>query len=172
MRCPWCGATEDRVVDSREVEQGEAIRRRRECLSCTRRFTTVERVSQAVLWVVKRSGHREPFERRKVIAGARAACKNRPVQPEQLEALAAAVEQTAWSLGPEVQSEQVGLAVLEALRTLDDVAAVRFASVYKGFEEVDDFARELGLLSREAGQDAGAPPETRPRRGPGGSAGP
>ena len=103
-------------MDSREVEQGEAVRRRRECLSCTRRFTTVERVSQAVLWVLKRSGHREPFDRHKVIAGARAACKNRPVQPEQLEALAAAVEQTAWSLGPEVQSEQLGLAVLEALR--------------------------------------------------------
>ena len=157
MRCPWCGATEDRVVDSREAEQGEAVRRRRECLSCTRRFTTVERVSQAVLWVLKRSGHREPFDRRKVIAGARAACKNRPVQPEQLEALAAAVEQKAWSLGPEVQSEQLGLAVLEGLRSLDEVAAVRFASVYKGFEEVDDFARELGLLNREvAAGDAGA----------------
>jgi transcriptional repressor NrdR len=137
-------------VDSREAEQGEAIRRRRECLSCSKRFSTVERVSQAVLWVLKRSGHREPFDRAKVIAGARAACKNRPVLPEQLESLAAAVERTAWSLGPEVQSEQVGLAVLEALRDIDDVAAVRFASVYKGFEEVDDFARELGLLTREA----------------------
>jgi len=149
VRCPWCGATEDRVVDSREVEQGEAIRRRRECVSCMRRFTTVERVSQAVLWVIKRSTHREPFDRRKVIAGARAACKNRPVEPEQLEALAAAVEQRAWSMGPEVRSEQLGLAVLEALRELDDVAAVRFASVYKGFEQVDDFARELGLLGRD-----------------------
>jgi transcriptional repressor NrdR len=115
-----------------------------------RRFTTVERVSQAVLWVLKRSAQREPFDRRKVIAGARAACKNRPVEPEQLEAMAAAVEQQAWAMGPEVRSEQLGLAVLEALRELDDVAAVRFASVYKGFEQVDDFARELGLLSREA----------------------
>jgi len=163
VRCPWCGATEDRVVDSREMEQGEGIRRRRECISCGRRFTTVERVSQAVLWVVKRSAHREPFDRRKVIAGARAACKNRPVEPEQLEALAAAVEQTAWSLGPEVQSEQVGLAVLESLRQLDDVAAVRFASVYKGFEQVDDFARELGLLNKEAPPDAG-PGAGEPRR--------
>lgn len=163
MRCPWCGATEDRVVDSREMEQGEGIRRRRECISCGRRFTTVERVSQAVLWVVKRSAHREPFDRRKVIAGARAACKNRPVEPEQLEALAAAVEQTAWSLGPEVRSEQVGLAVLESLRQLDDVAAVRFASVYKGFEQVDDFARELGLLNKEAPPDAG-PGAGEPRR--------
>ena len=130
----------------REVEQGEAVRRRRECLSCTRRFTTVERMSQAVLWVLKRSGHREPFDRAKVIAGARAACKNRPVGADQLDDLAASVERTAWSLGPDVQSEQVGLAVLECLRQLDDVAAVRFASVYKGFEEVDDFA-ELGLLN-------------------------
>ncbi len=136
-------------MDSREVEQGDAIRRRRECISCTRRFTTVERVSQAVLWVVKRSARREPFDRRKVITGARAACKNRPVEPEQLEALAVAVEQGAWLLGPEVQSEQVGLAVLEGLRELDDVAAVRFASVYKGFEQVDDFARELGLLNKD-----------------------
>jgi transcriptional repressor NrdR len=106
-------------------------------------------MSQAVLWVLKRSGHREPFDRAKVIAGARAACKNRPVQPDDLEALAAAVERRSWSLGPEVQSEQVGLAVLESLRELDDVAAVRFASVYKGFEQVDDFARELGLLNRD-----------------------
>jgi transcriptional repressor NrdR len=127
-------------------------------------------VSQAVLWVLKRSGHREPFDRRKVIAGARAACKNRPVQPEQLEALAAAVEQAVWSLGPEVQSEQVGLAVLEGLRNIDDVAAVRFASVYKGFEQVDDFARELGLLSKDAPTEAGESPEKRrPEREPEGS---
>ena len=142
-------------MDSREVEQGEAIRRRRECLSCTRRFTTVERVNQAVLWVVKRSAHREPFDRQKLIAGARAACKNRPVESEQLEALATAVEQTAWSLGPEVRSEELGRAVLEALRELDDVAAVRFASVYKGFEQVDDFARELSLLNKDATGGAG-----------------
>ena len=162
VRCPWCGATEDRVVDSREVELGEAVRRRRECTSCGRRFTTVERVSQAVLWVVKRSGHRESFDRRKVIAGARAACKNRPVEPEQLDALAATVEQTAWSLGPEVHSEQVGLAVLEGLRRLDDVAAVRFASVYKGFEQVDDFARELGLLNKGTEPDSGPSEQSQP----------
>ncbi len=157
-------------MDSREVEQGEAIRRRRECISCTRRFTTVERVNQAVLWVVKRSARREPFDRRKVIAGARAACKNRPVEPEQLEALAAAVEQTAWSMGPEVHSEQVGLTVLEALRELDDVAAVRFASVYKGFEQVDDFARELGLLNKDATRQA-EPGAGDPRGDQGGTSG-
>lgn len=112
-----------------------------------------------MLWVVKRSGHREPFDRLKVVAGARAACKNRPVEPADLEALAASVEQIAWSLGPEVRSEQVGMAVLEGLRKLDEVAAVRFASVYKGFEEVADFARELGLLdSEEGGAGAGRVP--------------
>lgn len=156
-------------MDSREVEQGEAIRRRRECLSCTRRFTTVERMSQAVLWVLKRSGHREPFDRAKVIAGARAACKNRPVGPDQLDELAASVERTAWSLGPDVQSEQVGLAVLECLRQLDDVAAVRFASVYKGFEEVDDFARELGLLNKEPARDDPGPADESASRGPTGA---
>jgi transcriptional repressor NrdR len=143
------------VVDSREVEHGEAVRRRRECQSCARRFTTVERPTQAVLWVVKRSGHREPFDRAKLIAGAHSACKNRPVAPERLEELASSVEQAAWALGPEVTSEQLGTAVLDGLRELDDVAAVRFASVYKGFEQVDDFARELGLLH---GDPTGAPP--------------
>jgi len=126
----------------------------------------VERLNQAVLWVVKRSAHREPFERAKVIAGVRAACKNRPVDPEQLEELAANVERTAWSLGPEVQSEQLGLAVLEGLRELDEVAAVRFASVYKGFEQVDDFARELGLLTKDTTADAderSAEPDREPR---------
>jgi len=125
-------------------------------------------MSQAVLWVIKRSGHRESFDRSKVIAGARAACKNRPVQPDQLEALAGAVERRAWSLGPEVKSEQVGLAVLEGLRELDDVAAVRFASVYKGFEQVDDFARELGLLSKEQPAEQVDPSDRSPSSGPSG----
>jgi transcriptional repressor NrdR len=125
-------------------------------------------MSQAVLWVIKRSGHRESFDRSKVIAGARAACKNRPVQPDQLEALAGAVERRAWSLGPEVKSEQVGLAVLEGLRELDDVAAVRFASVDKGVEQVDDFARELGLLSKEQPAEQVDPSDRSPSSGPSG----
>ena len=99
-----------------------------------------------MLWVLKRSGTREPFDREKLIAGARSACKNRPVAPDELERLASNVEAVAWSLGPEVPSDAIGRAVLEQLRELDEVAAVRFASVYKGFEQVDDFARELGLL--------------------------
>jgi transcriptional repressor NrdR len=103
--------------------------------------------------VLKRSGQREPFERRKVVAGVRAACKNRPVDPEAIETLATDVEEVVRSGGPVVTSEEVGLAVLERLRALDDVSSVRFASVYKGFEEAGDFARELGLLGKEP--DAG-----------------
>ncbi len=146
MRCPWCGAVEDRVVDSREVERGEAIRRRRECAACGQRFTTYERASVAVVSVLKRSGQLVPFERAKVAAGVRAACKNRPVEDSQIGELAADVEEAMRELGSQVTSEQIGLAVLERLRRLDDVASVRFASVYKGFEDVGDFARELGLI--------------------------
>jgi transcriptional repressor NrdR len=149
------------VVDSREVEQGEAIRRRRECVGCGRRYTTYERAVEAPLWVLKRSGQRVPFERRKVIAGVQAACKNRPVTEDQVEELAADVEEAMRELGPQVGSEQIGLAVLELLRGLDDVAAVRFASVYKGFEDVHDFARELGLQS-SAPQASAHPAPERP----------
>lgn len=148
MRCPWCGETRDKVVDSREVERGAAVRRRRECLSCGRRFTTFERFDESVLWVVKRSGQREPFARPKIVQGVRAATKNRPVDPGAMEALAEAVEASLRALGPEVSSQQIGLAVLDRLRELDDVAYLRFASVYKGFEGIGDFQREAGLLSK------------------------
>ncbi|MGO8876312.1 MAG: transcriptional regulator NrdR [Acidimicrobiales bacterium] len=158
MRCPWCGAADDRVVDSREVEQGLAIRRRRECVSCSRRFTTYERAGGAVVFVLKRSGQREPFERQKVVAGVRAACKNRPVDIEAIETLASDVEDFVRSSGPEITSEGVGLAVLERLRLLDDVASVRFASVYKGFEDVGDFTRELGLLREDRDGRGEGPP--------------
>src|SRR5487761_1675528 len=150
VRCPWCEGADDRVVDSREVDEHAAIRRRRECLACGRRFTTYGRASDVVLWVKKRSGSRELFHRAKVAAGALAACKNRPVTGDQIDELTSQVEDVARRFGPEVPSEQIGLAVLERLRALDDVASVRFASVYKGFEEVGDFARELGLLQQEA----------------------
>ncbi|HVB06862.1 MAG TPA: transcriptional regulator NrdR [Acidimicrobiales bacterium] len=149
MRCPSCGGDEDRVVDSREVEHGAAIRRRRECRRCGYRFTTFERLSASLLFVKKRSGEREPFDREKVAAGVRSACKNRPVTPGAIERLAAAVEQQLRTAGPEVSSQQVGVAVLDHLRELDDVAYLRFASVYKGFEEAGDFAREAGLLTKQ-----------------------
>ena len=148
MRCPWCAVDDDRVVDSRLAEDGGAIRRRRECLGCGRRFTTFERVEEVPLWVVKRTGLREPFDRAKVVAGVRSACKNRPVSDSDTEALAQAVEDALRSETSEPTSQQVGVAVLERLQALDDVAYLRFASVYKGFEDAGDFQREVGLLTK------------------------
>lgn len=140
---------DDRVVDSREVEHGAAIRRRRECLACGFRFTTFERLGGTALLVAKRSGQRELFDRDKVAAGVRAACKNRPVSSVQVDALADAVEDLARRSGSEITSQQLGLAVLDHLRELDDVAYLRFASVYKGFEDAGDFEREAGLLTKQ-----------------------
>jgi transcriptional repressor NrdR len=136
------------VVDSRLAEEGVAIRRRRECLVCNRRFTTYERLEGAPLWVVKRSGEREPFDRSKLVEGMRSATKNRPVTAGQLEALAQQVEDALRGEGAEVSSQRVGLAVLERLREVDEVAYLRFASVYKGFADAGDFQREVGLLTK------------------------
>lgn len=147
MRCPSCGGGEDRVVDSREIEGGAAVRRRRECLGCGYRFTTLERSIGAGLLVVKRSGERESFDRAKLVAGIGAACKNRPVGEEEIAGLARSVEEECRAAGGEISSEALGVAVLDRLRDLDEVAYLRFASVYKGFEDADDFAREAGLLA-------------------------
>jgi len=136
------------VVDSRLAEDGAAIRRRRECTACGGRFTTYERLEEAPLWVVKRSGEREPFDRAKVVAGMRAATKNRPVSEDALDALAQDVEDALRGVGAEVSSQQIGVAVLERLREVDEVAYLRFASVYKGFEDAGDFQREVGLLTK------------------------
>jgi len=149
VRCPVCSSVDDKVVDSRLAEDGGAIRRRRECLACGRRFTTYERLDDVPLIVVKRSGHREPWDRAKLVAGVQAAGKNRSLAEAVVEDLAVQVEEEARLGGPEVSSEEVGLAVLERLRGLDDVAYLRFASVYKGFDGVDDFTREVGLLTKE-----------------------
>jgi transcriptional repressor NrdR len=130
------------------ADEGASIRRRRECLSCGRRFTTFERVDELPLWVVKRSGDREPFDRAKIVAGVRSATKNRPVSEDQMADLAQQVEDALRERGNEPTSQQVGLTVLEHLKALDDVAYVRFASVYKGFEDVGDFEREVGLLAK------------------------
>jgi transcriptional repressor NrdR len=117
-------------------------------LGCGRRFSTLERIQEVPLWVVKRTGLREPFDRAKVIEGVRAACKNRPVTDEQMEELAQGVEDALRAETTEPSSQQVGLAVLERLKALDDVAYLRFASVYKGFEDINDFQREVGLLTK------------------------
>ena len=149
MRCPSCASLDDKVVDSRLADDGGAIRRRRECLGCGRRFTTYERVERVdEVVVVKRSGHREPFDRAKVVAGVRAAAKNRPVSPEQMDAVAAEVEEHLRLLGPDVTTQQIGVAVLDRLRGIDDVTYLRFASVYKGFTGAGDFEREVGLLTK------------------------
>ncbi len=130
------------------ADDGAAIRRRRACLACGRRFTTFERIEEVPLVVVKRSGHREPFERSKLAAGLRAATKNRSGAAERVEELAAELEESLRLDGPEVTSQAVGLAVLERLRVLDEVAYLRFASVYKGFADIGDFEREVGLLTK------------------------
>ena len=148
VRCPWCLADDDRVVDSRTAEEGASIRRRRECLGCGRRYNTYERIDEIPLIVVKRSGLRQPFDLAKLIDGLRSATKNRPVSDAQLEVLAREIEDELRDEGWETTSEQVGLAVLEHLRVVDEVAYLRFASVYKGFEDVDDFRREVGLLDK------------------------
>src|SRR5207245_809379 len=148
VRCPACSALDDKVVDSRLADDGAAIRRRRECLGCNRRFTTFERVDEVPFVVVKRSGEREPFDRTKVAAGIRAAAKNRPVTDEQVEAVTAEIEDSLRVEGTDVSSERIGVAVLGRLRSLDEVAYVRFASVYKGFADVGDFEREVGLLTK------------------------
>jgi transcriptional repressor NrdR len=148
VRCPACSSLDDKVVDSRLADDGAAIRRRRECLECGRRFTTFERLEEAPLTVLKRSGDREPFRRVKLVAGMQAAAKNRPVTVEQLAELGAEREEAMRMRGREVTSTELGVAVLECLRRLDEVAYLRFASVYKGFSDVGDFEREAGLLSK------------------------
>ena len=146
VRCPFCATDDDRVVDSRLAEDGVAIRRRRECAGCGQRFTTFERIEEIGLYVIKRSGSREPFDRSKVLNGVRSASKNRPVDDEVLSSLAQRVEESMRVLGRDVTSEEIGVATMDVLRGVDDVAYVRFASVYKGFEGTDDFAREIGML--------------------------
>jgi transcriptional repressor NrdR len=140
-----CAAVDDKVVDSRVADDGAAIRRRRECLACGRRFTTYERVEEVPLTVGKRSGHSEPFDREKILAGLRSATKNRPVDAD---ALAAEIEEAMRLEGPEITSQQIGVAVLDRLRVVDEVAYLRFASVYKDFEDAGDFQREVGLLTK------------------------
>lgn len=149
MHCPFCRHTDSRVVDSRTTDDGAAIRRRRQCPQCNRRFTTVETASLAV---VKRSGVTEPFSRDKVLAGVRKACQGRPVTEDQLAVLAQRVEESIRAAGSaEVEAHDIGLAVLEPLRELDEVAYLRFASVYRAFDSLEDFEAAIVLLRAERG---------------------
>jgi transcriptional repressor NrdR len=147
VHCPYCRHTDSKVLDSRVAEDGTSIRRRRQCPSCERRFTTVE---QMQLVVVKRSGVIEPFQRDKVISGVRKACKGRPVTEDQLARLGQLVEDSLRASGqPEIPADEVGVAILSPLRELDEVAYLRFASVYRQFRSVDDFEAEIALLRVE-----------------------
>jgi len=163
MRCPFCRHADSRVIDSREVEDGQAIRRRRSCPECSRRFTTVE---GSLLSVVKRSGVTEPFSRSKVIAGVTRACQGRPVDADAVAQLAQQVEESVRGSGQaEVPSQQVGLAILGPLRDLDEVAYLRFASVYRSFTSAEDFAaeiREMRSRGAEAVLAAADAPATNP----------
>jgi transcriptional repressor NrdR len=146
VRCPYCRHPDSRVVDSREAEDGVLIRRRRHCPECGKRFTTVE---EAVLAVVKRSGVTEPFSRGKIMNGVRKACQGRPVAEDAIALLAQRVEEAVRARGAaEVPSQEVGLAILGPLRELDEVAYLRFASVYQDFQSADDFIREIELLRK------------------------
>jgi transcriptional repressor NrdR len=148
VRCPYCRTTDDKVVDSRLADDGGAVRRRRECLACGRRFTTLERALDVSLVVRKRSGDVEPFDHTKLAAGIARAASGR-LEPESVEAVAAELADALGMRGAEVTSEEVGVAVLERLRELDPIAYLRFSSVYKGFEDLADFEREVGELQRD-----------------------
>ena len=151
MRCPFCGHLQDRVVDSREAQDGQATRRRRECLGCQRRFTTYERTEESLPALVKKDGRREAFDRRKVLEGLRRACQKRPVSQERIDEMATRVERRLQETGErEVPSSAVGELVMEMLRAEDPVAYVRFASVYRDFRDVGEFtAAVLGLQGKE-----------------------
>ncbi|MBL7092008.1 MAG: transcriptional repressor NrdR [Candidatus Omnitrophica bacterium] len=151
MKCPYCGNVEDKVVDSRLAAEGNSIRRRRECLKCERRFTTYERIEEAPLMVVKKDGRREPFERKKILAGLVKACEKRPISMESLEGLVDKIEFTLQKdYEKEVKSKEIGELAMKMLQGLDEIAYVRFASVYRQFKDVGQFMKELrGLLDKE-----------------------
>lgn len=149
MKCPFCGHKEDKVIDSRSSEEGRSIRRRRECLNCHRRFTTYENIEEAILMVIKKDSRREPFDRKKILAGLTKACEKRPISTQQLEELIDKIEYTLQSkFDKEVEASHIGELLMEFLYELDEVAYVRFASVYRQFKDINQFMKELkGLLN-------------------------
>ena len=147
MKCPYCGYKESKVVDSRPAEEGSSIRRRRECLSCEKRFTTYETVESLPMVVIKKDGSRQSFDRRKVLRGMIRACEKRPVSFDELERISEEIEQNLQnSLEREVSTEAIGEQVMDKLRSVDEVAYVRFASVYRQFKDIDTFMHELNKL--------------------------
>ncbi|HLM60308.1 MAG TPA: transcriptional regulator NrdR [Pyrinomonadaceae bacterium] len=149
MKCPFCGFLEDKVVDSREAKDGDSIRRRRECISCGKRFTSYERIDEIPYMVVKKDGRREIFDRNKIMAGLLRACEKRPISASQLEAIVDFVEKTVQeSTDRELPTSEMGKIIMTRLKALDKVAYVRFASVYLEFEDVSEFMTELKYLVR------------------------
>jgi transcriptional repressor NrdR len=163
VKCPFCAHLEDKVVDSRTGRGGEAIRRRRECLECHRRFTTYEQVEEILPVIEKKDGRREPFDRTKILVGIQKACQKRPVSLQRIEEVVREIENELLGLGEkEVPSSWVGQKIMDGLRDLDDVAYVRFASVYRQFKDISEFMNELnGLLGKKDSRDekTGTPPK-------------
>jgi transcriptional repressor NrdR len=147
VKCPFCGSIEDKVIDSRTSKEGEAIRRRRECLKCGKRFTSYERVEDIIPVVVKKDGRREPYDRLKVLTGLKKACEKRPIGTETLDGITDSIEKKLVGLGvKEIKSTWIGEEVMSALRELDKVAYVRFASVYRQFKDINEFMNEVKTL--------------------------
>jgi|SRR3990170_6285712 len=147
MKCPFCGFIEDKVIDSRLSQDGMATRRRRECLKCSKRFTTYERIEGALPLVVKKDGRREPFDRTKILAGIMKACEKRPVGMEEIEKTVDGLEKKILDSGEkEIASTVIGESIMDALKMLDEVAYVRFASVYRDFRDINEFMHELNEL--------------------------
>ena len=156
MRCPFCSHDEDRVIDSRPSDEGSAIRRRRECISCGARFTTYEKVENLPMLVIKKDGTREPFNREKLMSGILKSCEKRPVSTFQIESLVNSIEAQAQnSLKREISSREIGEMVMEGLKQIDEVAYVRFASVYRQFKDVNSFLEELNVMLKKPTPSAG-----------------
>ena len=150
MKCPFCAHTEDKVIDSRSSNEDKSVRRRRECMKCKKRFTTYEYIEEVPLMIIKKDGRRESFDRNKIISGIMKACEKRPVSVEKIEALVERVEKELQkSFDKEVKAQVVGNLVMDALHKVDEVAYVRFASVYRQFKDINQFMKELkDLLSK------------------------
>ncbi|MBI3598994.1 MAG: transcriptional repressor NrdR [Nitrospirae bacterium] len=149
MQCPFCSHLEDKVIDSRMSKEGEVIRRRRECFQCKRRFTTYERIGEILPMVIKKDGRREPFDREKIFNGLKRACEKRPISMDVLQAVVVKIEKRVQEMGEsEIKSVVVGEEVIRALQTLDPVAYVRFASVYKAFKDIGEFMSEIKYLGK------------------------
>ena len=156
MRCPFCNHDEDRVIDSRPSDEGSAIRRRRECIACGARFTTYEKVENIPMLVIKKDGTREPFNREKLMSGILKSCEKRPVSTQQIDGLVNSIEAQAQnSLKREISSREVGEMVMEGLKQIDEVAYVRFASVYRQFKDVNSFLEELNEMLQKQAPSAG-----------------